>query len=350
MIQIRVLPADRLSVIGEIDRSEHVGTIFEMHAGDLTSHPVDIDVPRWNPDGGGPNTVMSFIDDLRPILERGATLLAAFIQDAVAGVAIIEERFEGDMAWLAFLHVSNGHRRHGVGSALWTEAVNRARVARARSIYVSATPSGSAVGFYLAHGCTVATVPHHELFAAEPEDVHLLAAIVMLAEGSALDWSATYLTSDLGATTAVAALAYGAFSVTMAIGRFTGDAINKRVGRIRLVQIGAALATIGLGLGLLLSTPLSVIIGFAVMGAGLANIIPVIFTTSAEQGTTPADGISATATLGYLGFLAGPPLIGAIAELTNLTVGLATVVILLGVVTASSTALAKSHAPQPATN
>jgi hypothetical protein len=86
------------------------------------------------------------------------------------------------------------------------------------------------------------------------------------------------------------------------------------------------------------------------MGGGLANIIPVIFTTSAELGTTPAEGISATATLGYLGFLDGPPLIGVIAELTNLTVVLATVVILLGVVTASSTALAKSHAAQPASN
>ncbi len=178
----------------------------------------------------------------------------------------------------------------------------------------------------------------------------IIAFAVMLAEGSALDWSATYLTSDLGATAAVAALAYGAFSVTMAIGRFTGDALNRRVGRIRLVQAGAALATIGLGLGLLLATPLSVIIGFAVMGAGLANIIPVIFTTSAEQGTTPAEGISATATLGYLGFLAGPPLIGAIAELTNLTIGLTTVVILLGIVTASSTALREKPAAQPASN
>jgi MFS family permease len=176
----------------------------------------------------------------------------------------------------------------------------------------------------------------------------IIAFAVMLAEGSALDWSATYLASDLGATTAVAALAYGAFSITMAVGRFTGDAINRRVGRVKLVRTGAAVATIGLGIGLLLATPLSVIIGFAVMGAGLANIIPIIFTASAEQGTTPAEGISGTATLGYLGFLAGPPLIGAIAELTNLTFGLSIVVILLGIVTASSSALAQRQAPQRA--
>ncbi|MGI9529534.1 MAG: MFS transporter [Acidimicrobiia bacterium] len=172
----------------------------------------------------------------------------------------------------------------------------------------------------------------------------IIAFAVMLAEGSALDWSATYLSSDLGATAAVAALAYGAFSITMAIGRFTGDAVKRRIGGARLVRIGAAVASIGLGIGLVVATPVSVIIGFAVMGAGLANIIPVIFTASAEQGATPAEGISGTATLGYLGFLAGPPLIGAIAEVTNLTVGLGVVVVLLIVVTASSAALAQKPA------
>lgn len=171
----------------------------------------------------------------------------------------------------------------------------------------------------------------------------VIAFAVMLAEGSALDWSATYLSSDLGATAAVAALAFGAFSVTMAIGRFTGDSINRRIGSVRLVRIGAAGASIGLGLGLVLATPLSVIVGFAIMGAGLANIIPIIFTASAEQGATPAEGISGTATLGYLGFLAGPPLIGAVAELTNLTIGLSLVVILLVVVTVASSALASKH-------
>ena len=169
----------------------------------------------------------------------------------------------------------------------------------------------------------------------------VIAFAVMLAEGSVLDWSATYLTSDLGAAPSTAALAYGAFSIAMAVGRFTGDAINRRIGRVRLVRAGAALATAGLGLGLVIATPVSVIVGFGVMGAGLANIIPIIFTASGEEGSTPAEGISGTATLGYLGFLAGPPLIGAIAEVTNLTLGFSVVVALLGVVAASSRALAK---------
>jgi ribosomal protein S18 acetylase RimI-like enzyme len=177
MIGIRALPADRLGVIAEIDRSEHIDTIFEVQAGDLTGRPVDIEVPRWEPEGSGPHTVPGFIDVLQPILERGATLLGAFDHEDVAGIAIVEERFKVDLAWLVFLHVSNEYRRHGIGSSLWYEAIDRARTAGARSIYVSATPSASAVGFYLAHGCEVVPVPHPELYAVEPDDVHLVAAI-----------------------------------------------------------------------------------------------------------------------------------------------------------------------------
>lgn len=177
MTDVPVLPSDRLAAIAEIDRSEHIDTLYEAHCGALTSRSVSIDVPRWDPVGDGPHSAGRLIDFVRPIVARGGTLLGAFDGDGVAGVAVVEERFDGDMAWLAFLHVDRGYRRRGIGTALWFEAVDRARAAEARSMYVSATPSGSAVGFYLARGCEVLAVPHPELFAEEPEDVHLLAAI-----------------------------------------------------------------------------------------------------------------------------------------------------------------------------
>ncbi len=177
MIEIQALPADRLGIIAEIDRSEHVDTLFEARAGKLTSRAVDIEVPRWTAEGSGPGSVGGFVGSLEPVLERGATLLGAFDQEQAAGVAIVQERFEGDMAWLVFLHVSNAYRRQGVGSALWNAAVARARSAGSRSIYVSATPSASAVGFYLERGCKVARVPHRALHAEEPDDIHLIAAI-----------------------------------------------------------------------------------------------------------------------------------------------------------------------------
>lgn len=177
MIAVRVLPADRLGVIAEIDRSEHIDTLYEVRGGELTSRPVDIDVPRWTADGAGPHSIQGFLDCLAPVLERGATLLGAFDRDQLAGIAIVEERFEGDMAWLVLLHVSNPYRRQGVGTALWTEAVDRARSAGSDTMYVSATPSGSAVGFYLQRGCVLARPPHTGLLAKEPDDIHLVVAI-----------------------------------------------------------------------------------------------------------------------------------------------------------------------------
>jgi predicted N-acetyltransferase YhbS len=81
------------------------------------------------------------------------------------------------MAWLVFLHVSNAYRRQGVGSGLWSAAIDRVRAAGCLSIYVSATPSASAVGFYLDRGCEVVRVPHSALYAEEPDDIHLVATI-----------------------------------------------------------------------------------------------------------------------------------------------------------------------------
>lgn len=175
----------------------------------------------------------------------------------------------------------------------------------------------------------------------------MMAFAVMLGEGSVLDWSATLLRDDLGASNAVAALGFGAFSVTMAIGRFTGDRMNARLGPVPLVGIGAGIAAVGLGAGLLIGTPGAVIFGFVLMGMGFANIIPIIFTAAAASGPTPAEGISTTATLGYLGFLAGPPLIGALAELSSLTTALVLVVILTLFVAARAPVVAVG-APAPA--
>jgi GNAT superfamily N-acetyltransferase len=177
MMEVRAMPATDLGRLAEIDRSEHIDTLYEVHGGELVALPADIDVPRWSLEGSGPHTVASFVEGLAPIVDRGATLLGALDQTALAGVAIIEERFEGDMAWLAFMHVSRRFRRAGVGAALWAEAVRLARSAGARSMYVSATPSGSAVSFYLAQGCRLVAEPHPALFEKEPEDIHLIAGL-----------------------------------------------------------------------------------------------------------------------------------------------------------------------------
>ena len=78
------------------------------------------------------------------------------------------------MAWLAYMHVSRLYRRQGVGRMLWDEAERIAREREATSIYVSAIPSGPAIDFYAGHGCRPVEEPHSELFAREPEDIHLV--------------------------------------------------------------------------------------------------------------------------------------------------------------------------------
>jgi ribosomal protein S18 acetylase RimI-like enzyme len=111
---------------------------------------------------------------MQAVLARSAVLLGAFATGDLAGIAVVEERYEGTMAWLALLYVSRLHRRRAVATALCDESATRGRLAGATSMFVSATPSNSAVGFYLSRGCQVLSEPRAELLAKEPEDIHLI--------------------------------------------------------------------------------------------------------------------------------------------------------------------------------
>lgn len=173
-MEIRRLSPDDLGLIGSIDRSEEIRIGYEVVDGSLVASEVHWVVPAWSRDGPGDHTVAAKIDFCRPILDRGGVLLGAFEDGEVGGVAIVEPGFEPGLAWLAFLHVGRPHRRRGMARALWDEAERLAIAAGARSMYVSATPSDSAVGFYTSRGCVLAAVPHPVLHAEEPEDIHLI--------------------------------------------------------------------------------------------------------------------------------------------------------------------------------
>ena len=135
------------------------------------------EVPRWDPTGSGPFSVAAKIEFCTSVVARGGVLLGAFDVDRTAGLAIVLPSFEPLLAWLAFLHVSRPYRRRGAAQALWDAAVDLAVQGGADSIYVSATPTESAVGFYLRQGCRLARPVHPDLFAAEPEDIHLTCSI-----------------------------------------------------------------------------------------------------------------------------------------------------------------------------
>ena len=173
-VRVARTQAPAAELVGWIDRAEEIRLNYRHEDGALVVVPVEFDVPPWFVDDEGEHTVASQIAFLEPILERGAVALAATIDESPVGVAVVEPHFEVDMTWFAWLHVTSEARRRGVASALWEAAVDLAIQGGDRSMYVSATPSESAVGFYLSRGCELADPPHPDLLALEPEDIHLI--------------------------------------------------------------------------------------------------------------------------------------------------------------------------------
>jgi HAD superfamily hydrolase (TIGR01509 family) len=153
------------------------------------------------------------------------------------------------------------------------------------------------------------------------------AFFTLLAEGAAIDWSAVYLSHSLGATAAVAALAYTGFSLAMAISRGVGDRLNGRFGPVALARGGAVLAASGLALALVVGSTPAALTGFTAMGAGLGVVVPVLFRAAGSTaGVSAGVGVAAVSTIGWLGFLAGPPAIGLVADAVGLRTALALVV------------------------
>lgn len=151
---------------------------------------------------------------------------------------------------------------------------------------------------------------------------------VLLSEGAVNDWAAVYLKGDLGAGEGLAALGLAAFSITMGFGRLTGDRLAQRLGPVRLARSGAGLAAAGMTVAVVGGGTGSAIAGFAAMGLGLAALFPLALRAAAERGDTPGPAVAAVSAMGYLGFLAGPPAVGLLAELVGLRSALLLVAVL----------------------
>lgn len=165
----------------------------------------------------------------------------------------------------------------------------------------------------------------------------LLCFIVFLTEGAMLDWSAVFLTQIRGLDPAWAGFGYAAFATTMTIGRLTGDRIVHTLGPVRIAVFGSLLAASGLALATLVPHAAAGLAGFALVGAGCSNIVPVLYSAVGRQRTMPEHiAVPAISTLGYAGILAGPAAIGAVAKATSLPTALLGIAALLLVVTASA--------------
>lgn len=149
-----------------------------------------------------------------------------------------------------------------------------------------------------------------------------LAFLAMLVEGAIADWSAVFLRTTLVGPASQAVIGYTAFAFSMTACRLIGDNFIKRFGPVLTVGIGGGIAAAGLAACLISPSIVTACIGFALVGIGLANIVPVIFSTAGKITAVPATGVAMTATAGYAGFLAGPPLIGFTAGLVGLPIAL----------------------------
>ena len=156
--------------------------------------------------------------------------------------------------------------------------------------------------------------------------VGLFAICAVLAEGAVSNWSAVYLEGEVGAGEGTAAASLAAFSLGMGIGRLTGDRLSATLGAVRLARGGASLAAVAIGIALLADSPLIAIAGFAVAGAGLAALFPLALRAAAERGDSAGPAVAAVSAMAYVGFIAGPPAIGGLAELVGLRAALVLVV------------------------
>lgn len=154
-----------------------------------------------------------------------------------------------------------------------------------------------------------------------------VALCIMLGEGAMADWSAVYLRSTLDAREGLATAGYAAFSIAMAAGRYWGDYLCARFGAVNLVRAGGALAAGGLLLALVSAQAPLALAGFACVGLGFATIVPMVFSAAGHgHGVAPGIAVASVTTLGYLGFLLGPPVIGFGAEWFGLRAALGLVV------------------------
>ncbi len=163
----------------------------------------------------------------------------------------------------------------------------------------------------------------------------------VIAEAAMADWSAVYLTQVLYTNSSLAALGYAAFSLTMTIGRLSGDYLVGRWKPVVIVRVGSTIAIFGLVIIVITTNPIMAIAGFALAGLGLANIIPLTFSAAGNFPGMPAGiGIASVATFGYVGSLIGAPMIGAVAEVTSLRVSMLLISILASTLLISARSIA----------
>jgi predicted MFS family arabinose efflux permease len=168
-------------------------------------------------------------------------------------------------------------------------------------------------------------------FALPPRSALLIGAVgfcAVFAEGASLDWSAVYLRDQLDTSAGLAAACTTGFMLTMAVARLVGDAVVNRFGAVRTVRAGGACAVLGGLLIVVAGRPAVAMGGFALLGLGIAVVVPLCFAAAGHSGPNPSQAIAGVATITYTSGLIAPSLIGGVAQATSLVVSFVLVTVL----------------------
>ncbi|MFJ4618865.1 MFS transporter [Streptomyces sp. NPDC088812] len=187
-------------------------------------------------------------------------------------------------------------------------------------------------------------------FALPPRSALLIGAVgfcAVFAEGASLDWSAVYLRDRLGSSAGVAAACTTGFTLTMALARIAGDRVVDRYGAVRTVRAGGVLGVAGGLLIVLADGPAVAIGGFALMGLGIAVVVPLCFAAAGRSGPHPSQAIAGVATITYTSGLIAPSAIGGLAQATSLTVSFLLVTTLAAGLVAFATVLRAGGRDRP---
>lgn len=157
----------------------------------------------------------------------------------------------------------------------------------------------------------------------------MIAFASMICEGTMFDWSGIYFEKVVNAPTEITRLGYVAFMTTMAGGRFAADFLVTRFGNTRILQMSGLLILAGMGLAVAIPTIFAATCGFLLVGLGTSSVVPLAYSQAGKSTTMlPGVALAAVSSIGFLGFLIGPPIIGFIAEIASLRWSFITVAIL----------------------
>ncbi|MFH8795357.1 MFS transporter [Streptomyces sp. NPDC017941] len=220
-----------------------------------------------------------------------------------------------------------------IGSAGGTVAAHLGTDARVHHLFAAAVLT--VLGLLACrHVLDLRSTPDEEpppRFALPPRSALLIGAVgfcAVFAEGASLDWSAVYLKDVLDSSAGLAAACTTGFTLTMAIARFAGDKVVDRFGSVRTVRVGGGLAALG-GLLVVVAPHAAVAMtGFALMGLGIAVVVPLAFAAAGRAGPNPSQAIAGVATITYTSGLIAPSAIGTLADATSLVVSFGLVTVL----------------------